>query len=126
MNLTLTDINRPFDYAQVIAQIINQEKVDYLSYDIYDLSRHMRRNDSTPSTQGTSPASQKGSSKTFVVVSIVTGSLLLIVIIILVVIILWNKKKYENLDQTVNKISFAGDDKDKDTGDNLLYGQERK
>ena len=126
LNLTLTDINRPFDYAQVIAQIINQEKVDYLSYDIYDLSRHMRRNDSTPSTQGTSPASQKGSSKTFVVVSIVTGSLLLIVIIILVVIILWNKKKYENLDQTVNKISFAGDDKDKDTGDNLLYGQDRK
>ena len=118
-NFTITTLNRPFDYAQVIAQIKNQERVDYLSYDIFDLSKFMRRNGSNPSNQGSS----NSKSNTLIIVVSVIGSLLLVIIIILVVIIFWNKKKYEGLEEKVNTISFAADQQKDEKDENLLYSK---
>ena len=94
IDLSITNVRPVYGYAQVIAQIKNKEKVDYLSYDIFDLSIFIKS------------AGSQSSSKTFVIVAIIVGVLLVLIVIALVVVVLIYQKKNKDLLIKVQTVSF--------------------
>ena len=81
-----------FNYIQVIAQISKEEKLEYLSYDLYDL----KKKDSSKQKKQT-------------IVFIILGTVLFIIILILVIIIIIYHHKHKDLLDKVTKVSFSLD-----------------
>ena len=100
IDLSITNVRPVYGYAQVIAQIKNKERVDYLSYDIFDLSVFNKNKGGQSNTTGT------GTNKTFVAVAIVVGVLLVLIVIALVVVVLVYQKKNKDLLIKVQTVSF--------------------
>ena len=106
LNFNLKDIPDRVDFIQVIAQIKDKEKLEYLSYDLFEIS-----------------PKKDGNSNKFILLFILVGVFLFAIIIVLIVIvIIYNNKNKDLLDQ-VNKISFIisrdtnKDNEDKDALD---------
>ena len=100
------NLNQSYDYIQVVAQIFNNERVDYLSYDLFDLSGNTNTSPSSPNNNNNNK-NTKSLFSSLALISIIIGGALFISIIIIIIVILCNKKKNEDLSNTVNKISFA-------------------
>ena len=113
IDLSITNIRPVYGYVQVIAQIKNKERVDYLSYDIFDLSGFNKNTKTDTTSTGT------GTNKTFVAVAIIVGVLLVIIVIVLVVVILVYQKTNKDLMKKVIDVSFQQERIGQDD-DNLL------
>ena len=109
LSLLVVKITKSVTYVQVIAQIRDQEAVEYLSYELYD---------------DLDPESTKNKdNKTALIVVIVVGILLFIVVIVLVIIIIIFNSKNKDLLDKVNKVSFAdagAGNNDNDNDNDLL------
>ena len=114
LNLNITDINKNVNYVQVIAQIRNNEVVEYMSYDL------------TNQFQIEKISQNKGNQDNdnmiliIIIISVVAFIFILIIIFITCACI-YNRKAKDLIDK-VNSISFIDNNKNKD---NLLLGPEK-
>ena len=114
LNFNITDINKNVNYVQVIAQIRNNEVVEYMSYDL------------TNQFQIEKISQNKGNQDNdnmiliIIIISVVAFIFILIIIFITCACI-YNRKAKDLIDK-VNSISFIDNNKNKD---NLLLGPEK-
>ena len=97
------NLNQSYDYIQVVAQIFNNERVDYLSYDLFDFSAKSNTSPSSPNNNQTN----KSIFSSLALISIIVGGALFLSIIFIIIVILCNKQKKEDLANKVNAVSFA-------------------
>ena len=108
--LNVYNISLSIQYIQVIAQVREEEDIQYLSYDLYNISGN--------SANGGSSSKPSSSNKTLIIVIVVGALLFVIVVVLIVVIVVFNNKNKDLLDK-VNKVSFA-DAQDQNGDDNDL------
>ena len=108
LKLSLKDIPDKVDFIQVIAQIKDKEKLEYLSYDLFDISPK--------------DGSNKTRNYTLLIVLILVFLFSIVVVLVIIVIIYFNKNK--SLLEQVNKISFAGDRDNSNKNDMLINSDE--
>ena len=107
LNLLVVNVTKSVNYVQVIAQIRDQEKVEYLSYQLSDDELDV--------------ATKKTDNKTALIVVIVIGAILFAVVVVLVIVIIMFNNKNKDLLTKVNQVSFA-ETGDKGEDNNLLQG----
>ena len=109
--LNVYNVTKRFQYIQVIAQLKEEDDIQYLSYDLSE--------DFGGGSSSTTPEKPKSESKTAMIVVIVVGSVLFVVVIVLIVVIVVFNNKNKDLLDKVNKVSFA-DTQDRQGDDNDL------
>ena len=105
-----------YGYAQVIAQITDKDRIEYLSYDIVDLSGNRQGGGNDGGNSST-----VDNNKAFIITAIIVGSLLILIVIVLIIVIVAYQRKNKDLLEKVQSDSFQQErgENNNDT-DNLL------
>jgi hypothetical protein len=120
MKIPIYDAAFKIEYMQVIVQIRDKEKVDYLSYDLQNKFTETNQPPSKDRENGTTEKTNKGA----LVAGIVIGAFLLIIVVILIIIIFIFNNKNKDLLEQVNKVSFADPDQ-RGEGEDLLLDRNK-
>lgn len=121
IDLEISNSEREYKYIHVLAQIIDKNITEFLSYKYYELPNNNTDNsDNTDNTDSdnTDPDSSSvneeddddDSLKTSEIILIIVTILLVIIVAVLVFTLFIYKKKNKNLAEEVNKISFSDQD----------------
>ena len=111
LEFSIQTLRRTPGYVQVIAQIQVVDKIDFLSYDLYEIKPEVP-------PEGGKSGSSNGP---FIVVSIIIGVLLIIIVIVLVVVVITYQRKNKDLLEKVQSVSFQAErENNNNDGDNLL------
>ena len=111
LNLNITNINKNVKYVQVIAQIRNNEVVEYMSYNLTDQFQ----------IEKISQNKDNQDNMILIIIISVVAFLFIFVIILVTFACIYNRKAKDLIDK-VNSISFIDNNKNKD---NLLLGPEK-
>ena len=95
-----------YKYIHVLAQIIDKNITEFLSYKLYELPK----DESKKVINDDDEDDDDDGLKTSEIVLIIISVLLVVIVAALVVLLLFYKKKTKNLAQEVNKISFSDED----------------
>ena len=108
LQLLVVNVTKSVNYVQVIAQIRDQEKVEYLSYQLSDDNLDV--------------TSKKTENKTALIIVIIIGAILFAVVVVLVIVIIMFNNKNKDLLTKVNQVSFAENADKGDDNDLLVQG----
>jgi len=114
LNLNITDINKNVNYVQVIAQIRNNEVVEYMSYDLTNQFQIEKISQNK--------GNQDNDNMILIIIIISVVAFIFILIIIFITCACIYNRKAKDLIGKVNSISFIDNNKNKD---NLLLGPEK-
>ena len=116
LDLSIKDVVPMYGYAQVIAQITDKDRIEYLSYDIVDLSGNRQGGGNDGGNSST-----VDNNKAFIITAIIVGSLLILIVIVLIIVIVAYQRKNKDLLEKVQSVSFQQErgENNNDT-DNLL------
>lgn len=99
--LEINNASSEVNYIQVIAQIKEEEMVDFLSYDLKIMNTTKSPNDENYEDDDSSDSDNTA------IILLIIGSVLVVLAVILIFLIMKCKKKNKDLLEKVNKVSFS-------------------